>query len=636
MKLNQYIRNVVVSIIVIVCVTPSTVYATNKELVVSIDNAYIEYNDDYGKPYIDENDRTMVPLRLTLEQYGAKVDWDDEAGLAIITEGDVTVHVPIGEKYIYRNGKKIVNDTNAVVIDKRTYLPIRVVMEAFGCEVFWDGHNREVVIFSRDYDAGDTRFDLREEGGVTSVKNQGDLGTCWAFAALGAMESTLLARTGESFDFSEDNMSLGHGYNLTQDEGGDFMLALAYFARWSGPVFERDDEYGDGESPENTKSPKHLQEAYFLPAKDMDMIRKTIKAYGGVHTSIYWDYTDDINNSPYYNKDTYAYHYNGAKTINHDVVIVGWDDNYPKENFKIQPKKNGAFICKNSFGTDFGEEGYFYIAYEDVYVGTQTMVYSGIEDNDNYDKIYQSDWLGLVGNIGFNTDSAFFSNVYATGDAQEELAAISFYTTGMNSKYEVYIVEDFKSKDDFSRKTFVDKGFKEFKGYYTIPLTKSIPLEKNKKFAIVVKITTPGSKFPIAAEFNRDVKWIDQVDIQDGEGFMSYDGKKWDDTEETLESNVCLKAFTKLTKSSEVGPNDLAPTEQLNVPVDGQPTEKETNQSQDDIPLDLSDPTQNKQESEPVKTTPVEDAKTPISLVQNLDKDSVAVREKAKKLLGFN
>lgn len=77
------------------------------------------------------------------------------------------------------------------------------------------------------------------------------------------------------------------------------------------------------------------------------------------------------------------------------MVIVGWDDNYPKENFKIQPKKkNGAFICKNSFGTDFGEEGYFYIAYEDVYVGTQTMVYSGIEDNDNYDKIYQSDWLG--------------------------------------------------------------------------------------------------------------------------------------------------------------------------------------------------------------------------------------------------
>lgn len=95
------------------------------------------------------------------------------------------------------------------------------------------------------------------------------------------MESTLLARTGESFDFSEDNMSLGHGYNLTQDEGGDFMLALAYFARWSGPVFERDDEYGDGESPEHTKSTKHLQEAYFLPAKDMDMIRKTIKAYGG-------------------------------------------------------------------------------------------------------------------------------------------------------------------------------------------------------------------------------------------------------------------------------------------------------------------------------------------------------------------
>ncbi|QUI21713.1 hypothetical protein HZI73_05120 [Vallitalea pronyensis] len=631
MKLNQYIRNLVVSMIVIVCFIPSTVSATETAVAVSLDNVYIAYNDEYGKPYIDENNRTMVPLRLTLEQYGAEVYWDGEAGLVSIMHGGITVHVPIGENYIYRNGKKIDNDTQAVIVNKRTYLPIRVVMEAFGCEVIWDGHNREVVIYTRDYDAGDSRYDLREEGNVTSVKNQGDLGTCWAFAALGAMESTLLTRTGEHFDFSEDNMSLGHGYNLTQDEGGDFMLALAYFARWSGPIYERDDEYGDGQSPENTKSVKHLQEAFFLPSKDKNMIKDTVKAYGGLHTSIYWDFTDDIHHSPYYNQDTYAYFYNGTKTINHDVVIVGWDDNYPKENFKIQPKENGAFICKNSFGIDFGEEGYFYMSYEDVYIGSQTMVYSGIEEPDNYDKIYQSDWLGLVGNIGFNTDTAYFSNAYTTGDNQEALAAVSFYTTGMHSKYEVYVVEDFKGKPDFSRMVAVEKGFKEFKGYYTIPLSKPITLKKNQKFAVVVKITTPGSKFPIAAEFNRDVKWIDQVDIEDGEGYMSYDGEKWDDTEDILQSNVCLKAFTKIIQDDKVEPNnpnyiESLPEEQENVDI------QEFNES-DNGPSDSPSPIQNSQEEQPVKTTPADETKPVSSPDIILDKD--AIHHKDKKLLGL-
>lgn len=590
--MKKNIKMLFVYVFTVVFIVPTSICAIDTPQVsVILDNEYIVYDEYYGIPYIDENNRTMVPLRLTLESFGAEVEWVGELNLVVITHGDIVVNVPIGEKFIYRNEEKIENDTYAINKNSRIYLPIRIVMEAFGCEVLWDGDNRVVIINSDNgpyKDKANARYDLREEGNVTSVKNQKDLGTCWAFAALGSIESSLLKQTGEVYDFSEDNVSLKHGYNLTQDEGGDFMLALAYFARWSGPILESDDIYGDGISTKDVKSVKHLQEAYFIPADDFETIKNTVKNYGGVHTSIYWEYRD-TENEKYYNRNTYSMYYDGEEKSNHDVVIVGWDDNYPKENFIIRPEGDGAFICKNSFGTDFGEEGYFYISYYDTYVGKQNMVYSKIEDNDNYDKIYQSDWLGLVGKLGFNTDTAYFSNVYETGNQQEQLNAISFYTTGINSKYEVYLVENFTSKDDLKNMMFLESGFREYSGYYTVNLKQPLTLDKNNKFAVIIKMTTPGTKFPIAAEFDRDVKWLGKVDLSDGEGYISYDGEIWEDTEEVLQSNVCLKAFTDM-----LGDYVNQPTEDTNKSLENQPDEfgDSINESGQGEPVDQVEPTE--------------------------------------------
>ncbi|WP_458787033.1 lectin like domain-containing protein [Vallitalea sediminicola] len=590
--MKKNIKMLFVYVFTIVFIVPTSICAIDTPQVsVILDNEYIVYDEYYGIPYIDENNRTMVPLRLTLESFGAKVEWVGELSLVVITHGDIVVNVSIGEKFIYKNEEKIENDTYAINNNSRIYLPIRIVMEAFGCEVLWDGDNRVVIINSDNgpyKDKANARYDLREEGNVTSVKNQKNLGTCWAFAALGSIESSLLKQSGEIYDFSEDNVSLKHGYNLTQDEGGDFMLALAYFARWSGPILESDDIYGDGISTKDVKSVKHLQEAYFIPADNFETIKNTVKNYGGVHTSIYWEYRD-TENEKYYNRNTYSMNYDGEEKSNHDVVIVGWDDNYPKENFIIRPEGDGAFICKNSFGTDFGEEGYFYISYYDTYVGKQNMVYSKIEDNDNYDKIYQADWLGLVGKLGFNTDTAYFSNVYETGNQQEQLNAISFYTTGINSKYEVYIVEDFTSKDDLKNMIFLESGFREYSGYYTIKLKQPITLDKNKKFAVIIKMTTPGTKFPIAAEFDRDVKWLGKVDLSDGEGYISYDGEVWEDTEEVLQSNVCLKAFTDM-----VVDYVNQPAEDTTKSLENQPDETvdSINESDQDESADKIEPTE--------------------------------------------
>ncbi len=545
---------IVMTFILFICFLPKQAYAqknsdtqSNQTIQIILDDKIIEYNEDYGYPFINDDNRTLVPFRKTLEFFGAEVQWNDKTKTAYAIKDNIMITVPIGEKYIYKNEKKVENDTYAVVVNQRTYLPIRIVMESFGCQVEWDAQKKAVIINTRISSLIKQlpeKYDLRTELRVTSVKDQMDRGTCWAFASIGAFESTLMPD--EVYDFSEDNLSLLHGYNLGPDEGGDFNFALSYFARWSGPVLEKEDVY-DGVAVEELQSPKHLQEALMIPSKDYNAIKKTVIQYGGVQTSLYLDSLHQIEHNKYYNHNTYAYYYSGFQPVNHDVVIVGWDDTYPKENFVHEPPEDGAFICKNSYGTKYGEMGYIYVSYHDTYVGDYNIVYSKIEDKGKYDKIYQTDWLGVIGRIGYKDNKAYFSNVYETSDIEELLKAVSFYTTDENSHYEVFVVEDFDTIEDFDKKVSLTSGELRYKGYYTIDLEEPIPLKANSKFAVVVKIITPNSEYPVAAEFAREEEWLGDVVIDDGEGYISSDGSHWQRTEEELKSNICLKAFTTVS-----------------------------------------------------------------------------------------
>ena len=94
------------------------------------------------------------------------------------------------------------------------------------------------------------------------------------------------------------------------------------------------------------------------------------------------------------------------------------------------------------------------------------------------------------------------------------------------------------------RRMLLAKGRLDNAGYYTIPLDKKIPLEDNEKFAIIVKIITPGTVHPVAIEYDAG-DGIAQVDLRDGEGYLSHDGKVWEHVEETQSCNLCLKAYTK-------------------------------------------------------------------------------------------
>ena len=151
----------VLSLVLILILSSVTAFAD--EIVITIDSAKVEFNDDAGFPFIDENNRTQVPFRATLEKFGAKVEWNDESKTAIATKGETVVEVPIGQNYILKDGEEITVDTAARIVNGRTYLPIRPVIEAFGSQVEWDAALNTVVITTEPVDARAIYFAASEK-----------------------------------------------------------------------------------------------------------------------------------------------------------------------------------------------------------------------------------------------------------------------------------------------------------------------------------------------------------------------------------------------------------------------------------------------------------------------------------------
>lgn len=427
----------------------------------------------------------------------------------------------------------------------------------------YDSKENSPVIWNREMPTDVTlpaSYDYREHGRAPKIGNQGSLGTCWAFASLTALESTLLPDQTETF--SVDHMSMHNHFLLGQDEGGEYTMSMAYLLSWEGPVWESEDPYGDGISPDGLKARKHVQEIQILPSKDYEAIKRAVYLEGGVQSSLYTSMRDYESESVYYNRDTNSYCYIGTEKPNHDSVIVGWDDDYPRENFNMDLEGDGAFICTNSWGENFGDQGYFYVSYYDTNIGVHNIVYTGIEPTDNYDKIYQSDLCGWVGQIGYGKDTAWFANAYST-EGSEELTAAGFYATGPDTEYKIYVARhlpdvnsaDAAGKDRFhqdhglenalNRRTLLAEGKLEYSGYYTVPFNEKIVLDQGEKFAIIVEIKTPDTVHPVAIEYDAG-DGIAQVILEDGEGYLSHNGSLWEHVEETQKCNLCLKVYTDM------------------------------------------------------------------------------------------
>lgn len=384
-------------------------------------------------------------------------------------------------------------------------------------------------------------YDLREHRAIR-VSDQGDLGTCWAFAALKAVETSMPESM--AVPLSADHMSIHNSFGISQNSGGDYSMAMAYLLAWQGPVSEADDPYGDSISPDGLAPVCHVQEIRILQAKDYGAVKRAVFLYGGVQTSLYLPAENRGGDGNVC--------YKGSEEPNHDTVIIGWDDDYPKEKFASAPESDGAFLCINSWGETFGDGGFFHVSYEDSRIAESSISYRGIEPSDNYDRNYQSDLCGWTGQMGYGEPDAWMANVY-TAESEETLEAVGFYATAPDTEYEVYVFDgdSFREHVENGVKFQVDSGkvlafgMVTDAGFYTVRLAKPQTVNAGEPFAVAVKIHTPGTTQPVAVEYAGSGR-TGNVDISDGEGYISFDGGTWERTEESKGCNVCLKAYSRI------------------------------------------------------------------------------------------
>ena len=394
------------------------------------------------------------------------------------------------------------------------------------------------------------RYNLAENGFVTDVKNQQDSGNCWAFAALASLETCVLKASNKTFNFSVENMKnliemySAYGWKMETNEGGYNGMPMGYLASWLGPVNATLDPFDDkGTLSPLLDSEMHIQNIYVLPARtsytDNDAIKEAILKYGGLYASYY-------HSAGYLNSKTNAYYDPYTGNGNHAITVVGWDDNYSKNNFYTAPAGDGAFIVKNSWGSSWGDNGYFYISYYDrvlfaVNKDNQAFTYI-LNDTVRYTKNYQYDVAGMTDYLITGKKTVWYQNIYnATGN--EAIAAVStFFNTIVDYEISIYV-------NDVLQLT--QNGRHEGSGYYTIPLKEYVPVAVGDIFKIVVKLANPQNGYaavPISEQLSTT-----RCYYAPGVSYFSNDGKKWTDLYDysasayshTYNSQVaCLKAFT--------------------------------------------------------------------------------------------
>ncbi len=392
-------------------------------------------------------------------------------------------------------------------------------------------------------------YDLRNKNKMTPVRNQGPNGSCWAFAAYGTLESTLMP---EYNDFSEKNMRNRHGYDIEPDKGGNRYMSTAYMARWSGPIDESDDPY----SPTDFWSPKlepkkDLIKAVYLPdvinGNNMDTLKRAIIKHGAVESTIRGDNT-------FLNRRTFAHYNYTSKATNHAITIAGWDDNYSRHNFKVKPKRNGAWLVKNSWGPNWGLNGYYWVSYEDRNIAKRNVQYFA-QDKGEFDKIYQYDPLGETTSIGGTR--GYFANVFQTGNRAESINAVGVYVPNHNTNYKIYLVKNYRGTQSFANKVEVKRGHFDYAGYYVVKFNNPVKVAAHTKFAPVVYFSS-NSKYVIPVE-KQISRYTSKARSSKGQSYTSSNGIDFHDlynNNSLRNTNVCVKAFST---------NSNAPQQQLSI-----------------------------------------------------------------------
>ena len=420
---------------------------------------------------------------------------------------------------------------------------------------------------------------------LPDVRDQGSYGVCWAFSTISLIETNLIKNNLVSNDIDLSELHLvNYTYNCVNDPlgglegdinkfdtsrgsvmqyGGNVEMAANSLLDWEGAVNEDvvpytieyvrqvennqlDDSLAYG------KDVAHVQNFYRVNTTSKEDVKKAVMDYGAVSISYWSDQSSDWS-TQYYNSLTAAYYCPEGRTTNHAVNIVGWDDDYSSDNFATKPEGNGAWIVRNSWGSEYGKDGYFYLSYYDksIYSVGYTLE---AELSDNYNNNYQYDGAMLYGYMGYGGSNKY-SNIFeakANLGGSENIKAVSFMTgssTNLNYTVSVYTNLSDDTNPESGTLAAQKSGVTTYDGMYTVVLDSSVNINEGKKFSVVVEVNSNSGKTAYLA-YERSMQsgkagyWC-TASVKANQSFINSPYNGWNDfSNKSYGGNFIIKAFT--------------------------------------------------------------------------------------------
>ncbi|MCH5198603.1 MAG: leucine-rich repeat protein, partial [Oscillospiraceae bacterium] len=412
-----------------------------------------------------------------------------------------------------------------------------------------------------------SKYDAREMGYVTPVEDQIG-GTCWAHAAVACMEANAIKKgygTKDSIDFSEyyiawyarqgyyqgisDAANDGYAFknlDVVLNGGGNPSRVGDATNNFSGPVLESKYNF---KSISEKLLLKEMSESFdysakfdydyvvtsiHSPADSIESIKNAILKYGVVQIS-YYDSIGYYTRSNSDNKPVAFYNPNNTTSTNHAVTIVGWDDNFSLDNFTVdgaKPSKPGAWLIKNSWGDYWGNDGYFWISYEEPSL-SKPYVYE-VESREEYQNAYLYDGFGAYGFI--STTAA--ANVF-TAKGMEYLSKVSSGSSVNKYNFSIYKLSNGYTSPVDGELIYSQTG-NDNEGKY-IDVKGDVLLSEGEIFSVVFNDISY-----INAEYQKSENYERYLNFQSEVGQSWYLEKgEWVDSYGSTRNNVCIRAFTR-------------------------------------------------------------------------------------------